>query len=312
MPRLKSSSESRSPVKLEKTATAKSDPSVSYNDIDLNNWKQYDDVLTDSLWVMNSRDKTGGHQLDYHGNCIPQILTQLLTRFTKKGDVVLDLFLGSGTTAIEAERLERHCIGVELSQRMVDYVQGKLDDMSAADRHHIIRGNSQDLEWTSKQIDISLKKFATQSSEKAERGAKRQRGDVKESAQFVFMHPPYDDIIQFSDHPDDLSNQQSTDDFMRGFQDVAQQAYNKLEPGRFAAVVIGDKYANKELVPLGFMCMAAMNQVGFRTKSIIVKNMTGNERGKGRTGNLWRYRALKGGFYLFKHEYVLVFEKPAK
>jgi len=31
--------------------------------------------------------------------------------------------------------------------------------------------------------------------------------------------------------------------------------------------------------------------------------------GKGRAGNLWRYRALRGGFYLFKHEYVMVFQR---
>ena len=29
-------------------------------------------------------------------------------------------------------------------------------------------------------------------------------------------------------------------------------------------------------------------------------------------GNLWRDRALVGGFYIFKHEYVILFEKPAK
>jgi hypothetical protein len=55
-----------------------------------------------------------------------------------------------------------------------------------------------------------------------------------------------------------------------------------------------------------------MNTAGFRTKSIVVKNIEGNEVGKGRTNNLWRYRALRGGFYIFKHEYVLIFHKPKK
>ena len=40
------------------------------------------------------------------------------------------------------------------------------------------------------------------------------------------------------------------------------------------------------------------------------KDMQGNERAKGKTANLWRYRALAGGFYIFKHEYVMVFQKP--
>jgi hypothetical protein len=41
-------------------------------------------------------------------------------------------------------------------------------------------------------------------------------------------------------------------------------------------------------------------------KSLIVKNMAGN-RAKRNKDNLWRYRALHGGFYIFKHEYVMVF-----
>jgi hypothetical protein len=85
-----------------------------------------------------------------------------------------------------------------------------------------------------------------------------------------------------------------------------------LAPGRFAALVIGDKYARGELVPLGFWCMERMNRVGFKTKAIIVKNIEGNEKGKGKSANLWRYRALVGGYYIFKHEYVIVFFKPGK
>ena len=55
--------------------------------------------------------------------------------------------------------------------------------------------------------------------------------------------------------------------------------------------------------------MNKMNEVGFKTKSIVIKNIEGNEQGKGRTTNLWRYRALAGGFYIFKHEYIMIFQK---
>ena len=40
---------------------------------------------------------------------------------TDKGDVVLDPFMGSGTTAKVAEKLGRHYIGFELNN---DYING--------------------------------------------------------------------------------------------------------------------------------------------------------------------------------------------
>jgi len=43
------------------------------NDLNLNRWKEYDDILTDSLWIFDKRDKSGAHNAGYWGNFIPQI-----------------------------------------------------------------------------------------------------------------------------------------------------------------------------------------------------------------------------------------------
>ena len=40
-----------------------------YNDLDMNNWKEYEDILTDSLWIFDKRDKSGVHNASYHGIC---------------------------------------------------------------------------------------------------------------------------------------------------------------------------------------------------------------------------------------------------
>jgi hypothetical protein len=78
------------------------------NDINILRWKEYDDIITDSLWIMDKRDTSGAHLGWYWGNFIPQIPHQLMTRYTKKGDWVLDSFVGSGTTLIECRRLGRN------------------------------------------------------------------------------------------------------------------------------------------------------------------------------------------------------------
>ena len=69
---------------------------TSYRDINLKDWRNYDHVKTDTLWEFPTRLKEGGHSNEYHGNYIPQIAQQIYERYTKKGDIVLDLFFGSG------------------------------------------------------------------------------------------------------------------------------------------------------------------------------------------------------------------------
>jgi len=54
--------------------------------------------------------------------------------------------------------------------------------------------------------------------------------------------------------------------------------------------------------------MNEINRRGFALKSIIVKNFE-ETTGKRNRKELWRYRALAGGFYIFKHEYIFVFTK---
>ena len=263
---------------------------TKYSDINLNKWKEYAHIITNSLWLFPSRLKEHGHSNDYHGNYIPQIAQQMYERYTKKGDVVLDMFFGSGTSGIEAVNMDRRCIGVELKQDLVDSVSEK---------------------FTPKQLvtDVNIICSDSTSNDAVEKVKARLEIMGEKNAQFLMLHPPYDDIIKFSDKKEDLSNCESTEEFYDMFEKVAQNGYDLLEKGRFACLIIGDSYKNSEVQPLGFECMNRMRKIGFKLKSTIVKDIQGNERAKGRTANLWRYRALAGGFSIFNHEYIFVFQK---
>lgn len=263
---------------------------TAYNDINLKEWKNYPEIKTDTFWQFPTRLRTGGHSNEYHGNYIPQIAQQLLQRYTKKGDVVLDLFFGSGTTGIEALNENRRCIGVELKQELVDSVSQKFSQKELVTDMNLICGDSASDEIVDK-IQARLEVMG------------------EEKAQLLILHPPYDDIIKFSDKKEDLSNCSSTEEFYDLFEKVAENGYKLLEKGRFAALIIGDSYKNSEVQPLGFECMDRMKNLGFKLKSIIVKDIQGNERAKGKTANLWRYRALAGGFSIFQHEYIFIFQK---
>lgn len=264
------------------------------NDLDLKSWKNYKDIITDSLWIIGERDKSGTHKGDYHGNFIPQIPNQLMRRFTKTGDVVLDVFLGSGTTLIECKRLERNGIGIELLPEVARIAKERINQETLFDTNV----------FTEVVVADSVKKETRQKVDEI------LKSHDKQNVQLIIMHPPYHDIIKFSDVPEDLSNSKSVNEFLKLFGDVVLNFIDLLEKKHYLAVVIGDKYVNSEWIPLGFMTMnEVINRVdSLKLKSIMIKNMV-NNRAKRNQENLWRYRALVGGFYIFKHEYILLFQK---
>ena len=259
---------------------------AKYNDLDMSNWKEYDDIYTDTLWMIDKRDNSGAHSGSYHGNFVPQIPNQLFRRYTKRGDWILDPFMGSGTSLIEAQRLGRNSIGIELQEEVAKEAYQRI----ASEKNDYCRGRI--CVGDSRTTDIS---------------AIMQKESIKK-VQFVIFHPPYWDIIKFSDNQNDISNSETLEMFLENFGQVIDNTTQHLEKNRYCAVVIGDKYANSEIVPLGFHCMNLFLQRDFKMKAILIKNF---EETKGKTNQkaIWRYRALASDFYIFKHEYIFVFKK---
>lgn len=257
----------------------------NFNSLDLGDWKN-PDIWTDSLWIIKERDKSGKHDGFYHGNFVPQIPRQLILRYSKENDIVFDPFLGSGTTAYESEALKRNFLGIEIQQQLVQHVQAKLD--SKNNFFEILQGDSTEEKMFTR-VEAALKKY--------------QRSKV----QLAILHPPYANIIKFSQEKNDLSNAKDLRDFLDGFSKVIKNTLSILEKGRYLVIVMGDKYEKGKWIPLGFYCMNEASKLGLTLKSIVVKNMEGN-RAKQNKDGIWRYRALSSDYYIFKHEYILLFK----
>ena len=257
----------------------------TFNDLNLDHWKDLE-VWTDSLWIIQERDKSGKHDGFYHGNFVPQIPHQLILRYTKKNDVVFDPFLGSGTTAYEAESLGRNFIGIEIQKELTNKVSKNLDRKK--NFSSLIIGDSTK-EKTFNKVEEILGRYK------------------KKNINLAILHPPYADIIKFSNLKQDLSNLNNLEDFLQKFSLVIKNTISILEKGRYLAIIIGDKYTNGEWIPLGFYCLNEAQKLGLTLKSIIIKNMEGN-RAKQHKEAIWRYRALSSDYYIFKHEYILLFK----
>ncbi|MDR1552635.1 MAG: site-specific DNA-methyltransferase [Prevotellaceae bacterium] len=56
------------------------------------------------------------------------IIQEIMKMLTKEGDIVLDPFLGSGTTAVVAQKLKRKYIGIEIHSEYVKYAENRIKE----------------------------------------------------------------------------------------------------------------------------------------------------------------------------------------
>ena len=256
------------------------------------NWKHFLEkygIFSDSLWLIGARDKSGGHGSLHHGGFIPQLPRQGILRFTKPFELVIDGFLGYGTTLIECKRWGRNGIGVELSHKMADLATSRVtkepDPYKVTVK--IVEGDS-----TKEDFDALIKDSGF------------------ENASLVILHPPYHDIIKYDDDLRNLCNASDLESFLKMYRDVVKNSTSPLKKEGYLEVVIGDKYVSGEWIPLGFYVMRETMDEGFKLKSICIKNIE-ETMAKRHMINLWKFRTLKSGSHFFKHEYILFFQKRA-
>lgn len=244
------------------------------NDIDKTNWKDFSDISS-SLWLINRDSDKQDNKL--HGCFVYQVAENLVIRYTKKEELVVDLFAGSGTTQRVCKALKRSCIGYDLS-----YKESLISSYNGFTIANIPCDTTKNDEVIS---------------------------NFNGKAKLVILHPPYFDIVKFSDNPDDMSNL-TMETFIDRMKQVFNNAFNLLQDKGYIALVFGDIYKNGRLYPASDIADIA-KQFPLILRAIYVKNMEGNEKSgqSGKNANLWKYRSLVGGFAIFKHEYIYVWRK---
>ena len=72
-----------------------------------------------TIWSFKDRGSWATHSGKYRGNWSPYVPRNLILRYSKQGDWILDQFMGSGTTLVEAKLLNRNAIGIDINQQSV-------------------------------------------------------------------------------------------------------------------------------------------------------------------------------------------------
>lgn len=233
------------------------------------------DLQTTTVWSFPDRGTWATHNGKYRGNWSPHVPRNLILRYSEPGDVVLDCFLGSGTTLVEAFLLGRRGIGVDISPAAIELARTNLA-LSSDGHEPVLRvGDARQLTF----LDDA-------------------------SVDLVCTHPPYANIIRYSDVDGDLSHLPPTR-FLNAMSQVAKELFRVVRPDAYCAVLMGDTRRNRHVQPLGFRTMERFLAEGFVLKEIIIK-----EQHNCKATPYWRRRSIEMNFLLLAHEYLFVFRRP--
>jgi len=90
--------------------------------MDLTNFK----TETTTIWSFPNRGNWATHSGKYRGNWSPYIPRNLILLYSKPGDWILDQFLGSGTTLVEAKLLNRNAVGFDVNDNAIEIAKENL------------------------------------------------------------------------------------------------------------------------------------------------------------------------------------------
>ena len=233
------------------------------------------ELETNTVWAFPNRGKWATHDAKYRGNWSPYIPRNVILRYSTKGDVVLDQFVGGGTTAVEAKLTGRNFIGIDINSRAVELSRNKCN-----------------FAFDSK-VEITIRQ-----------GDARKLDLPDESIDLICTHPPYSDIIQYSEDIEGDLSHLPIKPFLAEMGKVADECYRVLKKGKFCAILMGDTRKKGMVQPLAFETMRIFELAGFKIKEIIIK-----EQHNCKATGYWKTNSIKYNFLLLAHEYLFVFKK---
>lgn len=229
-----------------------------------------------TVWSFPDRGKWATHDAKYRGNWSPYIPRNLLLRYSNEGDLILDQFAGGGTTLVEAKLLNRNVIGVDINNNALERCKEKCNfEYENSGKVYFYEADARNLNFI-----------------------------PDESIDFICTHPPYANIIKYSEDIENDLSHLKVKDFLIEMEKVASESYRVLKKDKFCAVLMGDTRQKGHIIPMSFEVMKIFEKVGFKTKEIIIK-----EQHNCKATGFWKTNSVKYNFLLIAHEYLFVFKK---
>lgn len=262
-----------------------------YNELTGKEWLQY----SFSIW-RDIRKNDEEKQLKHPAMFPVQLASRIINIFTKPNDVVVDPFVGIGSTLIAAYKEGRKGIGIDLSSKYIRVAQKRIQEVMDSGynklniKPEIFNSDSRDLLIYIKANSINL----------------------------CITSPPYWDILNmrrtayvkespsYSNSEKDLGNLKKYDHFLDELKDIFSKIYITLKDNGHCVVILMDIRKKDKFYPFHSDLTKKMECIGFTFEDLIIWDRQHEYNNMRPLGYPYIFRVNK------VHEYILIFKKRAK
>lgn len=222
--------------------------------------------------------------------------------FTHEGELVIDPFVGSGTTLIAARDLNRNAVGFDLKQDYIDLCyerlqQATLDNLQAPTKQIAIKDDAlniaRHLEPSKASLIWTSPPYANLLNRKRKNKSMRNRKTIQ-----------YDKIEQYSQDDRDLGTM-PLDLYSKAMGDIYEELLPLLKPKGHCVINVPDMWWENERITIHVALIEELRKRGYEFRNTIIWDRRNLVNGMGIFGYPSNYITMGTTF-----EYLLDFWRP--
>jgi len=258
-----------------------------FNDLDGKTWTRY----SISVWDIV---KTPEEAALKHPAMFPvKLCERLIEIYTHKGDIVLDPFMGSGSTLLAAASLGRKGIGIDVNEEFVSLAKNRLNLLETIEDNLKPEIYCDTAENLLKYVGESTVDLVLTSPPYWNIHRRKRTADYKEPR-------PYSELER------DFGNIEKYEDFMNALKDVFSKVKIVLKPKGHCIIIVMDIRVGSQFIPFHMDIARMMMELGYKFEDIIIWNRAAEYNNLRPLGYPYQFIVNK------VHEYIMIFRKVSE
>ena len=229
------------------------------------------------------------------------LAAKVISLFTHRGELVVDPFVGSGTTLVAARDLDRNAVGFDLHEKYIKLCEDRLRQLAldTSSKQLAIQDDARNiadyLEEETVSLILTSPPYANLLNRR--RKNKSRRGDLRKNEQFM-------KVEQYSQDERDLGTME-LDEYTNAMGEIFENLLPLLRPKAHCVINVPDMWWENQRITIHISLVEELRRRGYELRNIIIWDRTNIVNKVGIFGWPSNYITMGTTF-----EYLLDFRRP--